>query len=373
MSTSRALTLVVIAFASGFLLNEKLHRQAKSQGLLSAMPANHFIEDDKMKNMHQAEETDRNIKSIENAEPSVAVAQSVDVNNSKVFSWELVNQLIENARYDEAIHLLQSQLSNSKNSTQAWNVIAQIYKKKAQPIAAMDAWFRYLKQEPNAKKIDQTLKDIKNYLAQLKEIPSQFNEDYSWLISQYDELLKYTADDGELHLIMASLYLKLNDNYQSQYHALMAVNDPRVKKQAEDVLAKLNGEKLTEDINIPLAISGNQYVVNANIEGYPVRLLLDTGASLSGLSSNYTAQYPFMLKDTKPIRLNTASGTQNSFLFTVNNLSIGSLVFNQHILAQLPMSNSGNFDGLLGVDILGRFDFVIDQDASMLRLKARKK
>ena len=30
------------------------------------------------------------------------------------------------------------------------------------------------------------------------------------------------------------------------------------------------------------------------------------------------------------------------------------------------------FDGLLGVDILGRFDFVIDQNAAVFRLKARK-
>ena len=51
---------------------------------------------------------------------------------------------------------------------------------------------------------------------------------------------------------------------------------------------------------------------------------------------------------------------------------MGNLVFNQHILAQLPMDNSQGFDGLLGVDILGRFDFFIDQDAAVLRLKARK-
>jgi predicted aspartyl protease len=101
-------------------------------------------------------------------------------------------------------------------------------------------------------------------------------------------------------------------------------------------------------------------------------LLLDTGASLSGLSKSYTAKYPAMLKAIKPIRLNTASGTHDSVLFTVTNISIDNLVFNQYILAQLPMDNSQGFDGLLGVDILGRFDFVIDQNAAVLRLKMRK-
>jgi hypothetical protein len=37
------------------------------------------------------------------------------------------------------------------------------------------------------------------------------------------------------------------------------------------------------------------------------------------------------------------------------------------------MDSAQGFDGLLGVDILGQFDFVIDQDAAVLKLKARKK
>jgi hypothetical protein len=35
------------------------------------------------------------------------------------------------------------------------------------------------------------------------------------------------------------------------------------------------------------------------------------------------------------------------------------------------MDNADQFDGLLGIDILGRFDFVIDQNKAILRLKKR--
>lgn len=167
----------------------------------------------------------------------------------------------------------------------------------------------------------------------------------------------------------------MNDGYQAQYHALMAVNDPKSQKSAEAVLAKLNGvsnNRAADEIAIPLTRIGNQYLVNATIESYPVRLLVDTGASLSGLSNVFTAKHPDLIKTTRPIRINTAGGSRDSFLFTVNNISMETLVFNQHILAQLPMESAREFDGLLGVDILGGFDFVIDQNALVLRLKPRK-
>jgi hypothetical protein len=63
---------------------------------------------------------------------------------------------------------------------------------------------------------------------------------------------------------------------------------------------------------------------------------------------------------------------QDSILFTVTQIGIGDLFFKQHILAQFPMDSSVEFDGLLGIDILGRFDFVIDQNAASLKLKPRK-
>lgn len=364
MSSFRIFTLALVTFVLGFYTSEYLHWQNLQPPLKPLVQV----------------ERPAGVSIASNAGRELAVDKlpanthkTVVAGAAEPFSWTSVKLLIAGARYDEAIRQLQAQLGNSDNAAQAWYFLAQLYQKQAQPIAALDAWFRYLKLEVDRQKIDRTLGEVKRYVMQLKDSPALFNEDYSWLISQIDELLKYTANDGELHVWMASLYVKLNDSYQAQYHALMAANDPAVQQQAEAILATLNGKKLTEAIAIPLLISGNQYIVNATVEGYPVRLLLDTGASLSGLSSGFTAAHPSLLKDRKPIRLNTAGGVKDSFLFTVSNISIGSLEFNQHILGQLPMDNGGGFDGLLGVDILGRFDFVIDQDAGVLRVKARKK
>lgn len=362
MQNKKTLLIIIGAFVLGFVVNEYRHQHI-------------LLNQNAVSNFSEVSVSQPELPQMAGDTPRKVVAREAVPSDDKVidaFSWARVDQLVAATLYDEAIRLLQTQMGDARNAARGWLVLANIYKKQSQPMAAVDAWFRYLKLEMDDQKTNKALGDIKHYLLQLKESPVLFNEDYSWLMAQFDELLKYNPNDGELHLVLAALLLQLNDGYQAQYHALMAANDPKAQKNAEVILAQLNGKDTPEEITIPLIRYGNQYLVNANIEGNPARLLVDTGASLSGLSNMYTAKYPAMLKAVKPIRLNTASGSHDSFLFTVTNISIENLVFNQHILTQLPMDNSQDFDGLLGVDILGRFDFVIDQNAAVLRLKVRK-
>ncbi|MET0356686.1 MAG: retropepsin-like aspartic protease [Cellvibrio sp.] len=369
--SSKTILVAIMAFAIGFIVSEYRIHLFGTNLMQHDVPAARTVGVNESINPQTPNTGSVSIAEVNINEVEPRITNPATLTN--LFSWSQVDQLIADGRYQDAIRLLESRMGEAKDTPRAWLYLASIYKKQSQPLNAVDAWFRYVKLELDDQKIDKALKDIRKYLLQIKETPALFNEDYSWLMSQFDELLKYNSNDGELHLILASMLVQLNDNYQAQYHALMAANDPNAQKRAEAILANLNGDnKVQGESTISLTRFGNQYLVNVSIEGYPARLLLDTGASLSGLSNSYTAKYPGMLKSTKPIRLNTASGTHDSVLFTVTNINMGNLMFNQHILAQLPMDNSQGFDGLLGVDILGRFDFVIDQDAAVLRLKARK-
>ena len=370
---NKTILIAIIAFGAGFIVSE--YRMQFSDKNLTQYPNSAEPNTPSLAPVVDAGSGIRVSENIATSREIVLSEQNlshVDEKPSNDFSWQRVDQLIANGQFQEAIQLLERRMGDKYDAPRAWFYLASIYKKQSQAINAVDALFRYVKLELDDQKINKALRDIRNYLIQIKATPSLFNEDYSWLTAQFEELLKYNANDGELHLILASLLVQLNDDYQAQYHALMAANDPSAQKRAEAILANLNGDNVPGESTISLTRYGNQYLVNVSIEGYPARLLLDTGASLSGLSSSYTAKYPSMVKSTKPIRLNTASGTHESVLFTVTNINMGNLIFNQHILAQLPMDNAHGFDGLLGVDILGRFDFVIDQDAALLRLKARK-
>lgn len=343
MSRFSVLIVASITFALGFMLSESRHRQAMT---LAAVP--------------------------EAAQPlaasSVMAASSVPV----VDIQANIEEHLRHNRYAEARLLLEKYLANNGQSARGWYLMAHVEQQLKQPKAAVSAWFRYLSVERDTNARERGIQELKQYLQQLKDTPALYSEDYAWLQAQLDQLASLTLVDGELHLVMAAVALLLNDNYQAQYHALMAVNDPQAQERAENLLAKLNSGSLPKELAIPLERFGNQFVMVVSIEGNPARLLLDTGASLSGLSSVYLARYPWLLKDSRPIRLNTAAGTQDSVLFTVTNLGFGSVNFTRHMLARLPMDGGTDFDGLLGVDILGRFDFVIDQDQALLKLKSRR-
>ena len=355
MTRFSVISIAVSAFALGFIASEYRH------SLTDAAP--------------QPPISTPSPAPVSFSEPPTVSNQPIitEATSRTVFSWERIEQLMSLARFEEAIALLQDYLAETPTSARAWFLLAQSYEKIDNYEASLEAWFRYLDYEVDALKFEQSIAYIRRYLMQLYHKPTMISGNVQWLLTQLNELLEFNTNDAELHVILASLYAKLQDNYQAQYHAMMAVNDPAMQQRAEDILAELNGTALPDELSIPLVRFGNQYLVNVTLEGYPARLLLDTGASLSGVSNVYTTKYPSLIKSTKPIRLNTASGTVDSVLFTVDSLRIDELAFHQHILALLPMHNMTEFDGLLGVDILGRFDFVIDQNAAVLRLRARQK
>jgi hypothetical protein len=345
MSRFPVVILILISFALGVAFSEIRHRRIEPVQAVPASP------------------------------PVSAVAVSTSSANASLPVPDIQAEIeghIRHNRYTEARALLQDYLARDKGSVRGWYLLARVEQQLKQPKASVAAWLRYLALEQDSDRHEQGLQELKQYLQQLKDTPSLYNEDYAWLLAQLDQLASISLADGELHLLMASVALLLKDNYQAQYHALMAVNDPQVQERAETLLAKLNGDNLPKELAIPLERYGNQFILVAALEGNPARLLLDTGASLSGLSTHYLSRYPHLVKEPRPIRLNTAGGAQDSVLFTVTDLSFGGLHFYRHMLTRLPMDGDTSFDGLLGVDILGRFEFVLDQDQALLKLKSRR-
>lgn len=355
----RTLVIIVVAFMLGFFANHYWHSQ-ESEPVLSPAGLNPSVE-------QQTIEPELQLP------PQAAREQAVDVKNSggAGFSLASVDYLLINNQPLAAIPLLRAELDKNPASARLWWLLARAYQMTANHREAIASWSNYLRYEVDAEKIDEAKIQFKDYLLKLAaNIPADV--DAAWLAQQLNDYIQLTMDDPELHLATANLYVAAADSYQAQYHALMAANNPITQARAEIILAQLNGAITTGDMTLPLTRFGNQFLVAVNIEGYPARLLLDTGASITGVSAAYIKKYPAIVKATKPIRLNTASGAIESYLFTVNQLSLGDVVFNQHIIARLPLEVGIEFDGLLGVDLLGRFDFVIDQDEAVLRLGKRR-
>ncbi len=349
----KTLLLIFVAFLSGFFMNQYLHE------------------------LQSADEVQIPVMNPELKQQPLIV-ENIPENNAlplnpltAVFSFEEIEQWLANNQASEAIVYLQQELIHHPESMRLWQLIARAYQKVGNHRDAIVSWFNYFKYESDAQKSEESKTHFKQYLLSLaKDIPS--GVDAAWLAQQLNDYIQLTVDDPELHLAAASLYVNTDDNYQAQYHALMAVNNPVTQERAEKILAQLNGTEAVGDVVLPLIRFGNQFLVAVTIEGYPARLLLDTGASLTGVSAEYIKKYPNLVKTIKPIRLSTANGAVDSYLFTVNELSLGETEFHQHIIAKLPLELGIEFDGLLGVDVLGRFDFVIDQYEAVLRLGQRR-
>lgn len=366
MNNKKITFIATLAFALGFYASEYRHA----------------TRDDNIPVIAEVDiaEPDVSVKTESLPPPEIRSAPSAASNGflpTKAQSpLERANQLIGNGSYAEAARLLNQLLELEPQNAEALWLLARVYEQLGQHKESVGIWFRYISTEVDAQKIENALAYLAKYLIRLVDNPSIFGESQEWLMAQINDLIRLTPDNGELHLQLAKMHLKTADKEQAQYHALMAANQPETQARAEGILAKLDEGALAQDegpaeITVSLIRFGSQFLVPLTIEGEKVKLLLDTGASISGLTASFINRHYSFVKSPKPIQLNTASGTVESYLFVVDTLTIESITFNKHMLARLPMDNADQFDGLLGIDILGRFDFVIDQNKAVLRLKKR--
>ncbi len=136
----------------------------------------------------------------------------------------------------------------------------------------------------------------------------------------------------------------------------------------EEIKDKLNFAGYTE---VLLRKVGSHYVVSARLNNFhPVKLLLDTGASVTSLNASLLESLGLTGSGTKTITLDTAGGRIKSDLITLGSLSIGGQVVSGLDVASLNIAGI-EADGLLGMNFLNHFRFVIDQDQRKLYLERR--
>ncbi|PUA30120.1 MAG: hypothetical protein B0W54_06260 [Cellvibrio sp. 79] len=367
MSFQKNIFIAIAAFGLGFYASEYRHAQQPQSIAYLPAPEN-TISSAQTSVQSPAIETST---AIQNTSPALAAPAQ------ELSALEQAQQLIANNAFPAAVQALNEILKKNPNDTEALLLLARVLEKQGKHEDAVTTWFRYLNIEVDAKKFQEATAYVSRYLIRLVNNPGIFGSSREWLMAQLNDLIKLTPDNGELHLQLADMHAKADDQEQAQYHALMAANQDETRTRAEEFLAKLTDNTIAEQTDdqeskVQLIRFGKQFLVPVVVEGKTVKLLLDTGASISGLTSSFINRNYSFVKSPKPIQLNTASGTVDSFLFVVDSLQFAGVTFNKHMLARLPMDNYDNFDGLLGVDILGRFEFIIDQEKAELRLRTRK-
>ena len=123
------------------------------------------------------------------------------------------------------------------------------------------------------------------------------------------------------------------------------------------------------DIRIPLLRAGNSLLVDVAINSSSIRLLLDTGASITSLSSD-TIRHLRLTPTGRSISLSTANGLTQSQLYSADRLNLGPLRLNNLLVAEVDFGRAGQVQGLLGTDVLKHvsreYSYLIDDQKNAL-------
>ena len=211
------------------------------------------------------------------------------------------------------------------------------------------------------------------------------------ILAHYQSLHKTHPNNSRFMFEVAQSYLRLDDYQSAREYLELLQYDVEFSTLAQQKLTELNGldesaRKLRElqeqqlssdadaelasgDIVVPLLPSGNSYVIDVVVNSRNIRMLLDTGASITAISNK-------VIRDLKPadmnqkIQLQTANGTIDAKLFRVKNFSLGPLRFSNVVVAEIDLPPSNQVQGLLGTDVLNqlksRYGYVIDNQRNAL-------
>jgi len=191
---------------------------------------------------------------------------------------------------------------------------------------------------------------------------------YSKLLPLLEDIVNRDIDTQRYTIELSKVYFKLK-NYEKAKEVLSdnIDEDSIYYSRAINLLKKIEESPDNRySYQIPLIkIGNNQYGVNARIDDIPIKLLIDTGATLTLVDSSFIA----LNNISKDIVLNTAGGAIMANSAFVD-LEVDSIRFQNFKITTTPFSQRG-IDGLLGMDFFMRFDFKIDQERSYLYLKEK--
>lgn len=162
------------------------------------------------------------------------------------------------------------------------------------------------------------------------------------------------ADDGQIGAARQALAL--------------VMYDPEVAAKARSLLGSLAG-RTSSGTKIPLQRSGNQYHLTATFnDRVELRLLLDTGASMTVLSS---AAFAALRSAATPLGervLMTANGTVSAPVYRVASVAVGGRRVSNLEIAVVDQLDGGGLVGLLGMDYLDNFQYSLDRQDDALYL-----
>lgn len=186
--------------------------------------------------------------------------------------------------------------------------------------------------------------------------------DYAlWLATAYGEQARYSAMESALAA------LDYDDSRARRIRQQFA--QPAAPAQS-GAPAHQESEVARRGEPISLIRQGAHFIVPVQLNHQPARLLLDTGATRTAITQ---AAFDRLSRHTATrfvgnFTINTAGGPVEAALIELDRLSPGSYQMTNVRVFVLPIAQLDDVDGLLGMNVLSRFIFYLDQQAGTLWL-----
>jgi clan AA aspartic protease (TIGR02281 family) len=290
--------------------------------------------------------------------------------------------LIENRRFSEAEQLLQYFLVAAYRDVEARILLAAAYRGQQDLYAAIDQLYEARGYAYRPAMLTRITARIRSMVAELTQ-SLKHNDDQNALLALYQHLIQLEPDHAPWFMGLAATQLALEDKEAARRSLLLVSQDPGVGAQARALLSELDlalagmqdtesWDAATEVAGIPLHRSGNHFIVDAKpAHGRSIRLLIDTGASLTIFTPDVLEQRGIRYQDTGRTGVfNTANGPVQAPIYKLDSLAVGDWYVSHLEVGVLDLGSGSGLDGLLGMNFLNKFQFFIDQNAAVLRLSA---
>jgi len=190
------------------------------------------------------------------------------------------------------------------------------------------------------------------------------------LLNFYRRLSNQDGANQDYILMQAKILIQMADLSQATSLLQPLLFDPDMAGSAHALLDSIKARKAAHyQASIPLQRSGKHFLVPISINGNPpLYLLIDTGASITLI---HHLQDPAPNNSGQAMTLQTANGIMQVPLFTATTLHLGRFDLHDVTLGVLSKPIAEHANGLLGMDILRHFNFLIDQQAPALKLSWR--
>ncbi len=293
--------------------------------------------------------------------------------------WQADNNL-------QAINLLTS-YNETFNSLNGWTLLSNIHLKNTNWQPAINALLKATALEHQPDQL-QSLMSKLSVAASNQRAIMEGQKDELGINQLYQNLYQQHPDYARFQLELAYSYLRLNDTstarslleplqYDAEYGDIAKAALSNLDKNSDVVAQQPQTKKEVStrgEVVVPLLRSGNSFFVDTTINNRQLRLLLDTGASITALSESTIKS--LNLKATgRSIQLSTANGITESKLYRADQIRLGGLSIKDLVVAEIEFNKNSQIQGLLGTDLLNqldsRYSYIIDNQRNALIFKSK--